>query len=853
MPSALSTENSGLAVRGAVQQHFGTRNVFSTTDKFLTSAVSAVPVSRTLKLSDNMPGNCHFQTEWLSMPEYREWIQRSKNASVAVCKLCNKTLDISTMGTSALRSHMRGTKHAQAVISHRACVPISLHAVSGPSTSNVAPSGPSASNVSTSGPSNVFPVQLSSTASTTSQISGSNSVAKFALRKDTVNAEILWAMKTVESGFSFRSCDGMAQLWKRQFPDSEIAQATSLGETKCMYMIVYGIGPFCKNLLRQKVFNEPFVLMFDESPNHKLQEKQLDVLVRFWDGGYVRSHYLSSSFMGHGTAKDLLKHILLALDDLSLKQVLQLSMDGPNVNWSLYNKVNQTLKDDHGAGTLCVGSCGLHVLHNSFKAGVEDSGWEVHNFLDALYILFDSVPARREDYVSVTSEIANSGKFPLKWCPHRWLENESVAQRAIEMLNPLKEYMKAIDKGKAKNPGTKSSDRVRKFVRDPLCEAKLACFVSVARQIEPFLKFYQTDSVVIPYLSEDLEALLKKILRRFVNVSVDLPVHDLIAIDLDSSDTFPNSKVDIGFVAEKLTSDLVKRKKVSSRDVFQFREQGRKFFKAIVLKLLKKSPLKFKLTRVLKCLNPKMIVTEPDVCIENFKGVTQCLVEVNRLESSDVDKVVDEFSDWISAAKISVEFCEFSKEQPLDSFYFNNFPKTCYPTLWKVVRELLLVSHGQAAVERGFSIGKALAKENQLQETIVNLRLVKDYIISVGGTEKVNVSKDMLTSVMASHRRYTTHLEKKRDDLAKKQVGEKRKVVAESIEILQNKKKCMEVQVKNLQSESWDMFNEAEKDNDMLKVVKGNMMAKKVTELGQELVQLKKKIESKELELKNTV
>ena len=48
--------------------------------------------------------------------------------------------------------------------------------------------------------------------------------------------------------------------------------------------------------------------------------------------------------------------------------------------------------------------------------------------------------------------------------------------------------------------------------------------------------------------------------------------------------------------------------------------------------------------------------------------------------------------------------------------------KDMYSKLWNVVRMLLVLSHGQAAVERGFSINK-LAEEVHLQdETFVAKR-----------------------------------------------------------------------------------------------------------------------------------
>ena len=60
---------------------------------------------------------------------------------------------------------------------------------------------------------------------------------------------------------------------------------------------------------------------------------------------------------------------------------------------------------------------------------------------------------------------------------------------------------------------------------------------------------------------------------------------------------------------------------------------------------------------------------------------------------------------------------------------------------------LLVLSHGQATVERGFSINKEVIVENQHVESLVARRLIKDYIHVVKGVENVDISRSMIVSV----------------------------------------------------------------------------------------------------------
>lgn len=83
-------------------------------------------------------------------------------------------------------------------------------------------------------------------------------------------------------------------------------------------------------------------------------------------------------------------------------------------------------------------------------------------------------------------------------------------------------------------PTCKSFKDVQRLVADPLIKPKLEFFVAIARQIEPFLKIYQTDAPMLPFLSTDLGLLVKELLSRFVKeeiVEQCTSVASLMAID----------------------------------------------------------------------------------------------------------------------------------------------------------------------------------------------------------------------------------------------------------------------------------------------------------------------------------
>ena len=90
-------------------------------------------------------------------------------------------------------------------------------------------------------------------------------------------AEILWVLKIIDSNYSFNSSECVPLLLQSMFPDSEVAKNFSCSESKARYMATFGLAPYLLELLMEKVKDDCFVLLFDESLNKDVQQKQLDI------------------------------------------------------------------------------------------------------------------------------------------------------------------------------------------------------------------------------------------------------------------------------------------------------------------------------------------------------------------------------------------------------------------------------------------------------------------------------------------------------------------------------------------------------------------------------------------------
>lgn len=674
------------------------------------------------------------------------------------------------------------------------------------------------------------------------------------MSNERLKAEILWTLKIVESHYSFRSAEKSAELFRLMFPDSQVAAEFKCGQTKASYLTSFGLAPHFSKLLLDCVNSSPeYVLLFDESSNHKTQTKQLDFHVRYWSDNAVRTHYLTSEFLGHSAAIDLQQKFSKVISESNFKQanLLQISMDGPSVNLNLLEKINNDMITNHNVGLLNVGSCGLHVMHNAFRRGCEASQWELESFLTSAYILFRDSPARREDYIKVTG----STSFPAKFCAHRWLENNSVAEKAIVMLPYLEKFVKAAMEKKITLPKNKSFDIVKAGVLStPLLSCRLAFFSLIASILEPFLRKYQADQPLLPFLCLDLHDIMKNLMHKFIKSNVLNKCEtalQLVQVDICNSSNHVNlSMIELGFRVDRLLAVAKKQSSVNDGTLMAFRAECRDFLKAVVLKLQDKSPLKYTLVRNITFLNPKTM-GEKDKSIQKMKKVLLYCQGVKRFDDVTCDKVLSEFRNFLDSSAGECGSKAFDPmTQRLDSWFYDALAgKAEFQVLWSVVRQLLLLSHGQATVERGFSFNKETVADNLSQTALKARRVILDHIHSVGGVENVEISKPLMISASSAYGRYERYLseQKQQKETEEKQVHRKR--LGDELVILTKRLKTTSAEERHLleladrhsfQAEEQKSFSLIERSNNMRLLAKDKK--KEITKIQSDIDRLQEEI-----------
>ena len=205
----------------------------------------------------------------------------------------------------------------------------------------------------------------------------------------------------------------------------------------------------------------------------------------------VSVHYLNSKFLGHAAALDIIHEFNEGIKELNKGQLLQISMDGPSVNWTFLKEIQKHHEEAELPQLINIGSCGLHIIHGAFQTGATTTCWNIKGTLKAIYKLLRDSPARRADYISVTG----STLFPFSFCATRWVEDKKGADRAIEIWVNICKVIDVWQKlAPSKRSRCKSYTTVVTAINDQLATAKLQFFNFIAMTLQPFLELYQSDT-----------------------------------------------------------------------------------------------------------------------------------------------------------------------------------------------------------------------------------------------------------------------------------------------------------------------------------------------------------------------
>ena len=421
--------------------------------------------------------------------EYKLWLKPGSTLTSAKCVLCDKAINVEYGCGAALKSHSASKAHKDNVkkVSDAEKGISSLFFRKTPAIHKQPTTDPKTSESPDTTASKSNPIEPVIDRLVSTQVS-------------VTRAEIIWVLRVVKNHQSFRSCLGLAEDLQNMFQNNEVVSKFKLSKTKCAYLVTHGIAPYIKGNMKDNICDSPFFsVSFDESLNEGMQEQQMDVQIRYWDENSLRAvtRYWASAFQMHGDAETLSTNLSKSLEDVPRSKMHQLGMDGPNTNWKILSILQTERKNDEISPLEDIGSCGLHVISGALHTGVVKNEWPIDKVLRGMFKLLNKSPARRAEYLRTSG----NSLYPEKFCPTRWVENESVAQRGIEIWDGFVKYIKEIvAQPPSKRPKDNISfDNLVKYHANPLIMVYLHLFKDVAAKLNGFLIKFQTDSPMVPF------------------------------------------------------------------------------------------------------------------------------------------------------------------------------------------------------------------------------------------------------------------------------------------------------------------------------------------------------------------
>ena len=238
---------------------------------------------------------------------------------------------------------------------------------------------------------------------------------------------------------------------------------------------------------------------------------------------------------------------------------------------------------------------------------------------------------------------------------------------------------------------------------------------------------------------------------------------------------------------------------------------------SIVAKIQERSPLKYNFARKLISLDPRLIATEPARAVEMFREVLTKLVDKKWRTGEQADQVWMQYKKLVSEVKQyhKDKFAGFSfRVDRLDTFFFEELNKQkTYESLWCTIQLLLTLSHGQAAVERGFSVNKEVLALNLKAVSLTALCLIHDTISGQIEMGDYIITDELLTSCSHASKRYRMYLiERQKEDQESEKIR-KRKALQEELIAAKKRKTELQATAQKLVDSADMKAKEAEKRN----------------------------------------
>ena len=267
-------------------------------------------------------------------------------------------------------------------------------------------------------------------------------------------------------------------------------------------------------------------------------------------------------------------------------------------------------------------------------------------------------------------------------------------------------------------------------------------------------------------------------MKKFIKQSELQAVNSLAKIAklnlLETGIHLATADTNVGFAAMATLAKVLKEKKLSQLQMYEFMKECCAMLATIVTKIQERSPLKSNFTRKLVSLDPRLIVAEPDTAVKMFKQVLTNLVDTKWGTTEQADGILTQYKKFVSEMK-----------------QFHH-------------------------VERGFSVNKETLAPKLKENSLKAICLVQD-IVSAKQIEIAQfvITDELLTSCSHANNRYKMYLMDKVIEAKEPEKARKRKPLQEELTAAKKGKKELDVTAQKLAESADKKAEEAVKKTDV--------------------------------------
>ena len=146
------------------------------------------------------------------------------------------------------------------------------------------------------------------------------------------------------------------------------------------------------------------------------------------------------------------------------------------MNKTVKANINAKLKQCFKRQLVNTGSCQLHVVHNTFRKGLESYGEDIENLCIDLFYFFKLSAARREDFLKIQQKL-------------------DMDEGVKDQFPALLEYFKKLPEADKKIKGNERYRRIMNFLTSPETMVQLYFLESLKPVFDQFLQLFQTEGL----------------------------------------------------------------------------------------------------------------------------------------------------------------------------------------------------------------------------------------------------------------------------------------------------------------------------------------------------------------------